>query len=47
MSLTIQSASVPVVETVSDAMMGPAIRTSSVSGSVWYTSTSGRVEAKR
>jgi hypothetical protein len=46
-SLTTQSASVPVVETNSFGVTGPAMVTSSSSTSDWYTSTSGRVAAKR
>src|SRR5262245_33248527 len=46
-SLQIQSASVPVVETHSDATIGPATVRSSESGSDSYTTTSGRTAAKR
>ncbi len=47
MIFTTKSESVPVVETNRRGETGPAIVTSCSSGSVWYTRTSGRVEAKR
>ena len=42
MSFTIQSASLPVVETCSRAVTSPASTTSSASGAVAHVSTSGR-----
>src|SRR4051794_7334379 len=47
MSRAIQSQSVPVVEPNSFTVIGPATVTSSVSGSVWYVSTSGRPSVNR
>ena len=40
-----KSASVPDVDTRILARIGPAIVTFSASGSLWYVSTSGRVDA--